>query len=53
MKTETAGTKSGRLHHLCFYLENWSGIGNAADIITRHNVALDIGPNRVVDIGIH
>jgi catechol 2,3-dioxygenase len=36
----------GRFHHASFNLENWNDIGNAADIITRHKVPLDIGPTR-------
>lgn len=35
-----------RFHHAAFYLESWNDIGNAADIIARHDVKLDIGPTR-------
>jgi catechol 2,3-dioxygenase len=36
----------GRFHHVSFCLESWNDIGNAADIIARHKVPLDIGPTR-------
>jgi catechol 2,3-dioxygenase len=36
----------GRLHHLSFHLESWNDIGNAADIVARHKISLDIGPTR-------
>ena len=39
-------SEKGRLHHVSFYLESWNDIGNAADILTRHQVPLDIGPTR-------
>ncbi len=35
-----------RFHHASFNLESWHDIGNAADVIARHNVAMDIGPTR-------
>lgn len=38
--------EKGRFHHASFYLESWHDIGEAADIITRHDVPLDIGPTR-------
>jgi catechol 2,3-dioxygenase len=38
--------EKGRFHHASFCLESWNDIGNAADIITRHKVPLDIGPTR-------
>jgi catechol 2,3-dioxygenase len=36
----------GKFHHVAFELENWNDIGYAADIITRYNISLDIGPTR-------
>ena len=38
--------KAGKLHHLGFYLEDWSAIGNAADLIAINHLKLDIGPTR-------
>lgn len=38
--------EKGRFHHASFYLESWHNIGEAADIITRHDVPIDIGPTR-------
>ena len=36
----------GKLHHLAFELENWQAVGHAADIITRYEISVDIGPTR-------
>lgn len=36
----------GKLHHVSFLLESWNDVGNAADIISRFNISLDIGPTR-------
>jgi catechol 2,3-dioxygenase len=36
----------GKLHHISFELENWQSIGNAADILTRYDISIDIGPTR-------
>ena len=36
----------GKIHHLGFYLENWTDLGNAADWIAINNLKLDIGPTR-------
>lgn len=35
-----------KFHHCSFLLEDWNDIGNAADIMTRNNVKVDIGPTR-------
>lgn len=35
-----------KLHHVAFMLEDWNDIGNAADLIGRYDIALDIGPTR-------
>ncbi len=36
----------GKFHHVAFELEDWKDVGNAADIITRYNISIDIGPTR-------
>ncbi len=36
----------GKLHHVAFELENWNDVGNAADILTRYDISVDIGPTR-------
>lgn len=36
----------GKLHHAAFLLENWNDIGYAADIMTRYDISIDIGPTR-------
>ncbi|MBV1900554.1 MAG: VOC family protein, partial [Kordiimonadaceae bacterium] len=36
----------GKLHHVSFNLESWTDIGHAADLISRYNISLDIGPTR-------
>lgn len=36
----------GKFHHASFFLESWNDIGHAADIITRYDISLDIGPTR-------
>ncbi|MDR2670568.1 MAG: catechol 2,3-dioxygenase [Oscillospiraceae bacterium] len=38
--------KPGKLHHLGFYLQDWSEVGNAADWIAINRLKLDIGPTR-------
>ena len=35
-----------KLHHVAFELENWSDVGHAADILTRYDISVDIGPTR-------
>ena len=35
-----------RFHHASFILDNWNEVLKAADIISRKNVSLDIGPTR-------
>jgi catechol 2,3-dioxygenase len=35
-----------KFHHASFFLESWHDVGHAADLITRHNIAHDIGPTR-------
>jgi catechol 2,3-dioxygenase len=39
-------TEPGKLHHISFNLESWSDVGHAADIITRFDISVDIGPTR-------
>ncbi|MGE4480251.1 MAG: catechol 2,3-dioxygenase [Acidocella sp.] len=36
----------GKLHHLSFMLESWGDVGHAADIITRYDISIDVGPTR-------
>jgi catechol 2,3-dioxygenase len=36
----------GKFHHAAFNLDSWNDVGHAADIISRHNISLDIGPTR-------
>jgi catechol 2,3-dioxygenase len=36
----------GRFHHVSFSLEDWNAVGHAADLISRYNISLDIGPTR-------
>ncbi|WP_298162705.1 catechol 2,3-dioxygenase [Acidocella sp.] len=36
----------GKLHHISFNLESWNDVGHAADIITRYDISVDIGPTR-------
>src|SRR5437868_1897527 len=36
----------GKFHHIAFSLENWHGVAEAADIIARYDIGLDIGPTR-------
>jgi catechol 2,3-dioxygenase len=38
--------EKGKFHHVSFYLEDWNAVGNAADLISRYNISLDIGPTR-------
>jgi catechol 2,3-dioxygenase len=38
--------EKGRFHHASFLLDSWQDVGNAADIIARYGVTLDIGPTR-------
>jgi len=35
-----------RFHHIAYFLESWDDIRNAADIIAKNKIALDIGPTR-------
>lgn len=36
----------GKLHHASFLLEDWNAVGHAADIMTRFDIPVDIGPTR-------
>lgn len=38
--------ENGRIHHTSFNLESWHDVGHAADIISRYDIPLDIGPTR-------
>jgi len=36
----------GKLHHVAFLLEDWKDVGNAADIMVRYDIQIDMGPTR-------
>lgn len=36
----------GKVHHIGFYLHDWTDVGNAADLIAINRLKLDIGPTR-------
>ena len=36
----------GKFHHVAFSLDSWHEVGQAADIIARCDIPLDIGPSR-------
>lgn len=36
----------GKFHHCSFLLEDWAAIGHAADLMSRYNVNVEIGPTR-------
>ena len=36
----------GRMHHAAFELSDWNAVGHAADIITKYDLSIDIGPTR-------
>ena len=36
----------GKIHHIGFELQDWSAIGNAADLMAIHGLKRDIGPTR-------
>jgi catechol 2,3-dioxygenase len=38
--------EKNKFHHASFLLEDWAEVGKAADLITRHDIAIDIGPTR-------
>ena len=38
--------ESGKFHHVAFWLDSWHEVGQAADIIARYDIPLDIGPTR-------
>jgi len=38
--------EAGKFHHAAFSLESWHEVGQAADLIARHDIPLDIGPTR-------
>lgn len=39
-------TEDNKFHHCSFLLEDWNAVGHAADIMSRNNVSVDIGPTR-------
>jgi catechol 2,3-dioxygenase len=38
--------EKGKFHHASFYLESWESVLHAADLISMHDIPLDIGPTR-------
>ena len=38
--------EKGKFHHASFFLETWEDVLRAADIISMHDISLDIGPTR-------
>ena len=38
--------EKGKFHHASFYLESWESVLRAADLISMHDISLDIGPTR-------
>ena len=36
----------GKFHHVAFSLDSWHEVGQAADLIARYDIPLDIGPTR-------
>jgi len=36
----------GKFHHAAFWLDSWYDVGQAADIVARYDIPLDIGPTR-------
>jgi len=38
--------EKGKFHHASFYLSTWEDVLRAADLISMHDIALDIGPTR-------
>jgi catechol 2,3-dioxygenase len=38
--------EKGKLHHASFYLNTWEDVLRAADLISMHDISLDIGPTR-------
>jgi len=39
-------SEDAKLHHVSFQLGSWNDIGHAADLITRYDMSIDIGPTR-------
>lgn len=38
--------EKGKFHHASFYLNSWEELLKAADLISMHDISLDIGPTR-------
>ncbi len=38
--------EKGRFHHASFFLDSWEEVLRSADIISMHDISLDIGPTR-------
>jgi catechol 2,3-dioxygenase len=39
-------TEPNKFHHVAFSLDSWHEVGQAADIVARYDIPLDIGPTR-------
>jgi catechol 2,3-dioxygenase len=39
-------TEDAKFHHCSFLLDNWNDVGHAADILSRYDMSVDIGPTR-------
>ena len=38
--------EKNKFHHCAFFLEDWKDIGHAADLMSRYDIPIDIGPTR-------
>ena len=38
--------EAGKLHHVSYLIESWEKVLRAADLMTYHNVPIDLGPTR-------
>ncbi|CCQ72609.1 catechol 2,3-dioxygenase [Magnetospira sp. QH-2] len=38
--------EENKFHHVAFLLETWNDVGHAADIMTRYDISIDVGPTR-------
>jgi catechol 2,3-dioxygenase len=38
--------EKNKFHHCAFLLEDWKDIGHAADLMSRYDISVDIGPTR-------
>ena len=38
--------QDAKIHHASFLLEGWNDVGHAADLMTKYDISVDIGPTR-------